>query len=111
MEICIRSLVGCNPEDREKKYPCSLCQKIFRCHDRLVQHVRNVHNERAMLRNAICPHCQRRIMTKCGLSNHIWIKHPEFREAAEMTLNDKGHENLLASLQSDAEELTPEHIL
>lgn len=105
MEVCVRALGECNPEDREKDYHCTLCDKIFACHDRLVQHVRNVHKERAMLRNALCPHCHRRIMTKCGLCNHIWIKHPEFREAAEMTLNDKGHEKLVASLKETFEQV------
>ena len=99
-EVCIRALGECSPEEREKDYPCEICDKTFQCHDRLVQHIRNVHKMRAMLRNALCPHCKKRIMTKCGHSNHIWIKHPEFREAAEMTLNDKGHGKLIASLKN-----------
>ena len=100
LEVCIRALGECNPEEREKDYPCEICDKTFQCHDRLVQHIRNVHKMRAMLRNALCPHCKKRIMTKCGHSNHIWIKHPEFREAAEMTLNDKGHGKMIASLKN-----------
>eukprot|EP00092_Neocalanus_flemingeri_P068060 GFUD01083118.1.p1 GENE.GFUD01083118.1~~GFUD01083118.1.p1 ORF type:complete len:399 (-),score=101.42 GFUD01083118.1:185-1381(-) len=101
MEVCMRSLGQCTPEDREKDYHCAMCDKIFPCHDRLVQHVRNVHEKKAMLKNALCNHCQKRMMTKCGLYNHIWIKHPEFRAAAEMALNDKGHQKLVASLKEE----------
>ena len=99
MEACVISLGECNPEEREKEYSCTLSDKHFPCHDRLVQHIRNVHDQRAMFKNVICPHCKKRIMTKCGLCNHIWSKHTEFREAAEQTLKDKGHEKMLAGMK------------
>ena len=93
-DVCLLELGECDPGELEKEYKCRVtdCASSFLCHDRLVQHLRDVHHLFAHMKHAICPYCCQSWRSKCELYRHLYRTH-DHKRAAERALIQKGHEN------------------
>ena len=92
LSVCMRLLGACEPEDREKEFECPDCDAVYPCEERLMQHARDAHDLTCLWpKKVVCVHCYKIIGHRCGLMYHIVAKHPKVRQAAVMTLRDKGH--------------------
>ncbi|XP_066467164.1 GDNF-inducible zinc finger protein 1-like [Tiliqua scincoides] len=53
----------------ERRFPCLLCDKKFKCQKDINYHVRRVHEKKQNPQR--CPYCDKVISSKCGLTVHI----------------------------------------
>ena len=79
-------------EKRKEKKKCSLCAKTYVCDCRLQNHYLESHKRHpAQSLRTVCPFCMTGLENKCALLMHVFMKHPCFKQAAKVALEERGH--------------------